>query len=400
MNKKGLTLLELLMAIAIAVIIAGALYLTLNAALESWEFTKDHLALQKVLNQTAEKIATGTVVSFGLKDSLEVSSAGKASLEFVPPWTNDTHSVAEHGRVYTLVPKIKPGAGIPIAEVRKDEDVSVEFVSVILFDEEDTAFSKVALKEVAPLGCPLFFIYHPDAKSAPDAIKKIWWDSKKKQVFSEHKGESSCVSKNNFGVNISKMELKYYDKANNLITKSNWVDDKDLNFITGIEIEIEAELGQYKSNLISFVCLRNAPMRSGYITISEGMSIPIPDSYNIHSLLIRSLSGVSNEDVLQLKATPKNGKIWRVRFVFSRPGSAKPKIDRYVIEYPVGYEVYTEYPKIGVESGIDLLSLGPRGRYDYDYDGGETEDVAVLEGEVQLEVERMDMEGAGLFIRP
>lgn len=400
MNKKGFTLIELLIAISISAIIAVALYFTLKTALESWEFTKNQLALQKVLNQTCEKITGGTFTSFGLKDSLEILSAGKESVEFVPPWTDDSHTVAEPGFVYTLNTNLKPGAGVPIAEIKNEENGKPEFVSISLMSEEQSGRTKVALKEIRVPGRPLFFTYHPEVRSSPNGVEKIWRDSKDTKVYLEYNGEFSEISKNMFDVKISKLELKFYDKSNKLITESDWVDNKDLMFITGIEFFIEAELGQYKSSLISFVCLRNAPMRSGYLTLSEGVKIPIPDSYAIHSLFLRSVAGISDEDVIQLKAVPETGKEWMIKLVFSKTGSDKPKIDRYTIEYPVGYEVYTEYPRMNAETGIDLLMLGPDGRYDFDYDGKDVEDVVALKGDVLLEVERMDVDGAGLFVRP
>ncbi|MFH1798850.1 MAG: prepilin-type N-terminal cleavage/methylation domain-containing protein [Candidatus Omnitrophota bacterium] len=400
MNKKGLTLIELLIAISIAVIIAVALYFTLKTALESWGFTKNQLALQKVLNQTFEEITSGTFTNFGLKDSLEVLTAGESYVEFVPPWTDDTHTVTAPGSLYTLNTKIKSGAAVPISEIKNEESGVAEFVSVTLTKEEGSGASKVALNQACPPGRPLFFTYHPDAKKAANVIEKIWWDSKEKQIYSEYNGESFEISKNTFDVKISKMELRYYDKTNTLITESEWVDSKDLILITGIEFFVEAELGQYKNSFISFVCLRNAPMRSGNIPLSEGLKVPIPDSYTIHSLSLRDISEISNEDVVKLKVIPETGKDWRIKLVFSKIGAEKPKIDRYTIEYPIGYEVYTEYPRMSAAAGIDLLMLGPNGRYDYDFDGADADDVVALKGNVTLEVERMDVEGARLFIRP
>lgn len=400
MNKNGFTLIELLISIAIAVVIAGAIYFSLNTALESWQYTKDQLALQKVLNEVAEKIAGGTVVSFGLKDSLEILEADKTNVEFVPPWTDDTHTVTEAGFVYTLDRRIKPGTGVPIGEVRMFETGEYYFVPVSVISEEESTRSRVKLKQLAPRGRPLRFIYHPGAKANPDVAKYIWWDSGEGEVLSEYKGEISDISRNPFGVKITNLQMRYYDSTNNLITEFEHVDRKDLNRISGVEIFIEAKLGQYKKSLLSFVNLRNSPMKSGYLILSEGTRMPISDSYKIHTLLLKNISGISTEDVLQLKAKPESGKAWRIKIVFSRVGSAEPTIERYIIEYPPGHEVYTEYPRTGTAVGLDLLTLGSNGRYDYDYDGEDFEDVVIMEGDVLLEVERMDVEGAGIFVRP
>ncbi|UCD54731.1 MAG: type II secretion system protein [Candidatus Omnitrophota bacterium] len=397
---EAFTLIELLVSIAVAVIIAGVVYFSLSTALESWKYVKDQLALQKVLNEVAEEIADGTITSFGLKDSLEILQAGRSGIEFVPPWTDDTHSVTEPNFIYTLNSRIKPGTGVPIAEVRLLEPDEYSCVPIAVVKEGESVHSRVRLMQVVPRGRDLGFSYHPDAKTNPDVVKYIWWDSEDKEVFSEYKGNFSSISKNPFGIKITGMELRYYDKANNLITESEWVDKNNLNLITGIEFLIEASLGQYKKNGLSFVNLRNAPMQSGYFPLSEGMSIPIPDSYGIHALALKNINGVSNEDILQLKAVPESGKDWRIKIVFGKVGSAEPKIERYVVEYPPGHVVFTEYPKTGVGCGLNLLMLGSNGRYDYDYDGEDVEDIVVLEDDVLLEVERMDVEGAGLFVRP
>jgi len=396
----GFTLLELLISIAISAIIAGAIYFSLNTALDSWEYTKDQLALQKVLNEVSEKIQAGTVTSFGLKDSLEVIAAGRRRMEFVAPWTDDTHTALDRGFVYTLNANVKPGTAVPIAEVKLFESDEYRFIPVELVREEETRRSRVRLGQVVPRGSQLRFTYHPDADRTPDAIKYIWHDEDDMAVYCERAGEVEEISENPFDVKITKMELRYYDRSNNLITESDWVDNRDLYLITGIELLMEARLGQYKKTLLSFVTLRNSPMRSGYLPISERLRIPIPDSYGIHTLQLKNIDGVTSEDILKIKAVPQRGKSWSIKIVFSKLGSDEAKIDRYVVEYPEGHEVFSEYPKSNVGTGLNLLTVGSNGRYDYDYDGEDVKDVVILEGDVILEVEKMEIEGCGIFVRP
>ena len=101
-----------------------------------------------------------------------------------------------------------------------------------------------------------------------------------------------------------------------------------------------------------------------------------------------------------MTAQPESGKAWSIKIIFSRFGSAEAKIERYIIEYPSGETVFTEYPRTGVGVGLNLLALGSNGRYDYDYDGENTDDIVLVKGDVLLEVGRMDIEGVGLFLRP
>lgn len=397
--NKSFTLIELLISIAIAVIITAAIYFSLDTALESWGYSRDQLALQKVSSETIDEVVGGTAAVYGLRGSLEIISAGTKRIEFVPPWTDDTHSAASRGFIYALNRRLKPGTAIPIGEIKLPESGKYRLVPVSIVELEDTNISQVKLGLAAPGGSQLRFTYHPDARTNPDVVKTIRWDADAQQVYSEDKDGIENISRNPFGVKITDMRMDYYDNTNKLITDCEWVDEKDLNMITGIEVYLEARLGQYTQSLVSFVNLRNSPMRSGYLALRKGTRIPIPDSHNIHTLLITNISGVSGGDELQLEAVPGSGKAWRINIKFSRYGLSNPKIESYTIEYPPQYPVYTGYPRTSIDIGLNLLILGVNGLYDYD-DDEDVEDFVMLEDEVVLEVTKMDIEGAGLFVRP
>lgn len=389
-----------MISIAIAAIITGAIYFSLDTALESWGYSRDQLALQKVLSEVMDEILSGTPATYGVRDTLELCAAGSKRIEFVPPWTDDTHTVASKGFIYTLNRKIKPAASVPIAEMKLPETGEYQILPVKVMELEDSPLSQVKLGFAAPSGSQLRFTYHPDVKTHSDVSKAIWWDAQLKQVYSEKAQGVENISKNPFGVEITNMEFHYYDNANNLLNESfEWMDDRDLPMVTGIEVSMEARLGQYSQQLVSFVNLRNAPMSSGYLALREGTRIPIADSFNIHTLLLTNFSGVSSGDELQLEATPHSGKTWRINIKFSRTGMANPKIESYTIEYPPQDPVYVEYPRSNIDLGLDLLILGANGFYDYD-DDEDVEDFVILEGEVLLEVTKMDIEGVGLFVRP
>ena len=74
------------------VIISSSIYFAVNGAFESWQYCQEQLSLQKILAETMDQVISGTVKEPGLKDALEIVSAGKKSVEFVPPWVDDTHS--------------------------------------------------------------------------------------------------------------------------------------------------------------------------------------------------------------------------------------------------------------------------------------------------------------------
>ncbi|MFC1632243.1 type II secretion system protein J [Candidatus Omnitrophota bacterium] len=398
-HRTGFTLIELLVAIAISVVITAAVFFSLDSALESWGYSRDMLALQKVLSETIDQVVSGSAVRYGLQDSLRIISAGPKRIEFVPPWTDDSHAVSSENFIYTLNRRIKPGAAVPLAEVRLAEGGQSRFLPVKRIELQDSHLSQVQLGHLAPQGSKLRFIYHPDAQRNPDVIKEIWWDREDGQVYARDIEGVENISRNSFGVEISQMALSYLDNTNNVVDDSSSVAENKLNMISGIEIKMQARLGQYTQSLISFVNLRNSPLHSGYLTLSEGTQLPIPDSLNIHTLLISNISGVSSGDQLQLLAVPRSGKSWRINLTFSRIGLSKAKLQTYSVEYPAGNPVYTEYPDTTIDLGLNLLTLGANGFYDYD-DDLEIEDFVLLEDEVTLEVTKMDIEGAGLFVRP
>jgi len=377
----------------------GTVYFSLDTALESWGFSRDQLALQKVLSEVMDEVINGTSAVYGARDSMEVMAAGSSRIEYVPPWTDDTHSVATRNFVYTLNRRIKPGTAVPIAEIKLPESSKYQLVPAKKIESEDATISQVKLGLAAPLGSELRFTYHPDAKTHADTVKAVWWDPEAQQVYSEDAEGIENISRNPFGVKITNMRFRYYDNSNNLITDFEWVDNRDINVITGVELYVEAELGQYSQSLVSFANLRNAPMRAGYLALREGTRLPIPDSANIHTLLLTNISGVSSGDELQIEAVPRSGKPWRVNVRFQKTGRSSAKIESYTIEYPQQHPVYTEYPRTGIGVGLNLLALGANGLYDYD-DDEDIEDFVILEGDVTLEVTKMDIEGAGLFVRP
>ena len=398
-RTKGFTLIELLISIAIAGLITAASYFSLDTALDSWGYSRDQLALQKVASEVMKEMINGAPGAYGVRDSLEIVTAGLEKVVFSPPWTDDTHAVASDNFIYRLNRKIKPGTGVPIGEIRLPESRKYQIIPVKIVELEDSDVSQVQLGIAAPMGSDLRFTYHPDVKGA-GVTRKIWWDSEAQQVYLEDVNGIENISKNPFGVKIVDVQFRYYDNTNTLVSDREWVDDQDVNMITGIEVYMVARLGENRSqSLINFVNLRNAPMRSGYLPLRQGTRIPIPDSENIHTFLLSNISGVSSGDELELEVEPETGKSWRINLKFEHIGLTKSTIDSYTIEYPTAHPVHTEYPRTRVENGLDLLTVGPNGLYDYD-DDNDIEDFVLIKGKAILRVVKMDVEGAALFVRP
>lgn len=388
-----------MIAIFLVVIISSAVYFALTGALDSWGYCRDQLSLQKVLTETMDKMISGTVSSYGLKDSLEIVAAGSRRMEFISPWVDAAHIAASRDFVYTLNRRLKPGAPVPIAEMRMAENVRWKLVPVQMVLSEDPDRTQLKLALSVPEGSELRFVFHPDWKKYPDSVKKIFWDKKTGEIMMESGDEVESLSKNFFGVEIIHARFTYYTSNNELISTQEWVDETDLQVITGVQLELEAKLGEQTQRLVRFVNLRNSPMRTGYLTMKQGMRVLIPDSKHIKTLMITNLSGISNNDTIQLEMLPRSGNAMRVTVEFERLGSAKPTIKKIDVEYPQQRSVYTEYPKITTDLGINLMLLGSDGQFDYD-DDEDVDDAVNIEGDVILYVNEMTIEGAGLFVRP
>jgi hypothetical protein len=250
------------------------------------------------------------------------------------------------------------------------------------------------------VGSQLRFTFYPDYKRDADTGVCFRYDSEAQVVLIEDKGGAREISKNIFGVKITDFRLRYFDSSNNELGFNGAVDTRDVPAITGVEAYFKAKgkEGSERESL-TFICLRNAPMKSGNIALREGMKFSIPNSRDIKALFLTNLTGVEHNDRLILEAKPQSGKIWRVTVTFFKyAGLSSPIIGSCVAEYPPGSNVYAERPRTPVELGLNLLSLGPNGLFDYDLD--QAGDFVLLEGKVEMTVKRMDIGGAAVFVRP
>lgn len=395
--RRGFTLIELLIAVTVTLFIVAALYLSLKTAFDSYQVSQDMLFLQKVSTSVMEKIIEGPPDTYGLRDALEIVSASQQHLSVVMPWTDDTHQVYTGVYTYTLNKHIKPGTPLPIAEVLLPDSREYKIAPIAFIDQgESDAYPKVQLKINVPGGSRLRFIFHPDYKKDADVLTTWRYNAAQKALFIEDRGSQDNISANIFDVKISDFLFRYFDNANALARDSS----RGIETITGIEIAFKCE--SKNGNLreaVSFVSLRNAPMSSGNITLKEGTKISIPDSKKIKALFLTNLSGISNNDELVLEAKPQAGTSWLLAVRFSKAaGSIVPIIESYSIEYPSANKVLSEMPRVPAELGLNLLSLGANGLYDYDDD--KMQDRVILEGDVTLEVKKMDIGGAAVFVKP
>lgn len=399
-RAKGFSLIELLMAMAIASILIGVCYFGLVGALESWDYTRDQLALQKVLSSLLEEILDGTDQHYGLRSALEIYRGWGTEIVIVPPYTQKD-KVVGNVRTFQLEKYPRPGSGLPTAEYKIPETGLYRTFEVSWLDSEsqDTRPWVRTLYEL-PAGAEIRFSYYPDPDVNSELRVTFRYDPENETVLLEEGGKYTDLGDNFFGVKITDCRFRYYDNANNLIRKAGNLLNSELGVVTAVEVELKGKIAGHEMTLVGMVSLRNSPMKSGMVILRKGMKIPIADSKKIKTFLISNVVGVSRDDEIQLVAEPPTGKGWLVNLRFEKTAADRAVIGEIRLEYPPGHPLYTERPELPPDQGVDLLTVGPNGLFDYD-DDPLVEDSVIVEGEpVTLTVNKMDVKGAAVFVKP
>lgn len=398
---SGFTLIELLVAVSISMTIMGAVFFSLSAALESWHYARDELALQQVMSGLLEEIQEGDGIHPGLRAALELTEASEGRLGFVPPWVEAHAALGGPEETFRLTQHVKPGAGLPATETRLP-DTNVFRPVPVSWAEPDNLKDKPLLKagfELIP-GSTVYFSYHPDPQRAPQVVVSVGWDPVEKSLYWETVEGREPMGENLFGVEVVDCRFRYFDPANNPLVEGGDVRWEDLPLITAVEMEMTGRLGSHSLTLLGLVMLRNSMRHSGLVVLRERLKVPIPNSKEIQTFVLTNLTGVEHDDRIELEVRPPSGRAWRVKIRFEQYGDAKPVIADVTVEYPPGHPVLTDHPGFRIDPGLDLLTLGPNGLYDYD-DDEEVDDVVLVDGDsAELTVTKMDIQGAACFIQP
>lgn len=399
--QKGFTLIELIIAVAISTMITAALYFSLKTALESWDITQDQLLLQQASSRIMEELVEGLPGNYSLRDVLEVTDGTSTQVVTVMPWTDDTHDVSTGIATYTLNKHIKPGTSLPITEALLPELNEYKIVPVTLLDKgKSDEYPQFMLNMPVPAGSRLRFTFYPDYRRDADVLTTFRYDEEAQAIFIDDKDGTRQVYKNPFGVKITDFKMRYFDNTNTELGQDGSISTSDIPVITAIEIEFKAQSKNGNTRqTTTFVSLRNAPMHSGNLTLREGAEFPIPDSKEVKALFLSNLSGINNKDSLILEAKPQNRGSWVLKVEFSKISDlAQPLIENYTIEYPAGNKIFSSRPRLTADLGLNLLSLGFNGLHDYGFNDVTGE--VILDGKVTLEVKKMDIGGASIFVRP
>lgn len=400
---KGLTLLELLIAVAISMLLGGTVVLMLKTSMDAYLFSEEQALIQKILDESLEEISGESFQVYGLKDALMILEAREDALSFVPLWIDETHRVNTQKESFVLDRPFRLGSSMPFFEFRPGpkDNFSPAPIVFISRQEDDKGKTEDAVipRDPLPLGSEVRIIFSADPEHFPDVIMRLNWDSQKKRIMRRYKNKTESVPKQPLtGIKLVGLKFQYFNNSNTEMPSP--VPEDLLSEISAVKATLDLESkGQPNLRQAStFISMRNARTFGKGIIIREGMRIRIPDSSSIRAFGLGNIVGVKKGDVIQLKAQPSQGSAWRINIELDVKDNL-PIVKRYAIDYPPGLTVYSETINLTCDLPFSLLGIGANGRYDYDVDK-DVQNLVDLKGEVYLTVEKMTAKGAALFIRP
>lgn len=402
-NRCGYTLVELMVAISLSGIVLGAVYFSLSAAMESWRYSKDELALQKVLGRSMETVLEGTDWEPGLRSAIEVTEAWPNRIRFIETAVEVRPVLSPNGAI-KLSADIKAGTGLPTVEYRPTRAAPYQPIE-ITWENPDAMTQNPVIRPIADLriGGQLRISYHADPDVIPQSQIEIYWDPSDKRLLHIWQGQLYEIAKNPFGVEIIDCYFRYYDQNNHLLptdSDGRILDPESLQLITAVEIHLTGEVGGRELSLVGMMMLRNSARHSGIILLKPDLKISIPDSERIKTFSLANLQGLSHGDQIQFEITAPKSPGYKVTLTYEDFGKVRPLLGSIVVESPPGHTIYSEEPRTQAIDNLDFLTLGPNGFYDYDDDPEIDTDVVITGDPVILHVTRMDARGAALIVRP
>jgi len=408
-TRRGITLIEMLVALAITSILAGVIVFAFSIVFDTYHFIQDDILLQRSLDEILQKASDGDFLWYGIKDSLEIVSADRHAISFVPLWVDDAHRaepLTVAPQTFLLNRPIKAGASLPICEVLMSHDPAPLWRQYpIIFSYGGTQNNERIVDMIIadgpiPPGHRVRFLFQPDHEESPDTIMTI--EQRGSEIIRTYKKRSETLPRYLLnGVRLLDMEFRYFDNTNTEIPpgpRTGSIATEKIADISAVQFTVKLQRGSTQKEGSAFINLRNTRTAGKGLIIRKGIRLKIPDSRHIRTFSLVNITGVKENGRIVLEARSGNGRTWRV-FVYLEARDGAPVISKYAVEYPSGSLVYSETINLTIDLPLSFLTLGGNGRYDYDIDEG-VEDVVDLEGDVELRVLEMDIAGAALFIRP
>ncbi len=399
-GNRGVTLVELLMSLAVMAILAGVNAQVLAATLDAWNHSQSRLDLQQVSNDMMGYMLDGGFEESGLRDAVELKEADLDSIAFVPLWIDRSHvpnSLQNKAQRFVLEKKLRVGAVVPIGQVRPPGQEDWGSIPVSF----DAAANAVTFTKPIPAGSALRVLYTPDADVHPETVMRFWLDPVQKKTMRSYAGQTRSVSRRMRGVRVEKLAFLYYDNFNQLFPFDKVYSAAERRRITGAKVYLLLKKGKEWKELTSFTNVRN--VQTVGVTVSKGVSLPLPDPRLIKAMSIGDFSAVKGDGIVDLEVRSGGRVRWKIRLQF-KPGSSETDIvlHRFEIEAPKGTQRTSGIldQEISRIEFVNLLAIDRTGLFDYD-DDPDLRDAVDLSGkENVLVVKRCDFDLAAMFIRP
>lgn len=402
MNAKGLTLIELLVAVSIASMVTLGIEQLLDTALTAWRISIEEVTIARLSEDVLQEMIEGNDDFSGVRDALEVVDAEPGSIQFVPMWVDSFSRIPQDGRFY-LTKRLRAGTPPPVCEIKFPGAKEFQSYPAALYGDESPSKRQwiefgFPIKE----GSTVLVGYQPDVKVHPELVMEYRWELESGRLRRYYNQSVSEFALRREGIKISSAEFTYYDGRNQEVDLKNSKRSKasTLAQISAVKIALVFEGKQFKKTASSLVNIR-ALGKSGHgVLLSEGLEIPVPDSEHIKVLQLVNFTGITNGNVIELKVGVSEAQnAWRLKLILGVEDGS-PILRRFEVYYPGSQLVLEKSESWPVDQGLDLLSIDPDGFYDYDDDPGITDQVMFKGEQITLSVVKSDPEGVMLAVRP
>ncbi len=408
-SSRGLTLVELLIAILVLSILAGVEVFLLNTALESWTYSSTRVEMQRAAADLLERLLEGGYEEEGIRDAVEMAEAGLSSIGFVPLWTDRSHSpdaVRNPDQKFVLERQFKLAGPTPIGQVRLPDSEDFVPVSIKLIygsgRDPKAPDDVVQFLDPIPPRAWIRILYVPDTQNDPEAIKFFRWDPAEKRVYESYAGLTKNTLQRAGKVKVERCAFLYYDNLNRLIpmTEGESLSALSLRRATAVKLYLLLSLGQDRMELTSFTNIRNVATIGA--TVTEGARLPMPAPKASKAFSIGDFYGFKREGIVELLIHSQD-KEWLIRLKFKRSEREEDLIlQRFQIESPrnkILTSAILDQP-ISASEFVNLQTIDRSGLYDYDEDEDVRDLIVMPDAPAVVTVVRLDFEGASLFIRP
>jgi prepilin-type N-terminal cleavage/methylation domain-containing protein len=401
-ENGGFTLIELILAIGILTIISSGVVLLFRSAMDSWIYGQNQAAAQDVAAQCLDQLIEGGDRFDGLREVLEITTAGGERLGFVPWWEQAIPSVIP-GKKIALEHEPHPASPPPVGQFWSTEQKRFVLSNIDYYPASSAvpgSRTRIAFDESVPRGARARIFYYPAVDQSPNAEMVIERDADTMNLVRRYRGETVPFTHNPENVAITDFRVEYLNSANAVIPPKNLRELGLMNNpVTALRIFITAAKGEESFTLRSFVNIRKKGIAGTGVLLTRGATVGIPASGEVKTLSLINFFGIEEDSSLfcRIDSLSEN-KSWGLR-IYTTLNEGIPWIVGFEVEYPVGKKVFSEEGGYPALRGINLLSLDYSGVHDYGLDPDVAWEIEFSGDDVEFTLERCSIGGVYLLSR-